>query len=222
MSKTSRLMTMVASLLLAAALALPTWRINLIAPQYPEGLGMQIHLGAIDGVGQYDLQNINELNHYIGMRVIQPSDMPELRYMPWVVVGLVVLGLAAAARGRRAPLIAWAAALVTAGAAGMADFWWRTSSYGHELDVEHAVIKIPGMAYQPPIIGTKQILNFTASAWPDTGGIAILVAFVLGAVAVWLSLQNARALAVGELGVRTYSLRGPAEPRGDADAGRAA
>ena len=100
MSKTSRLMTMVASLLLAAALALPTWRINLIAPQYPEGLGMQIHLGAIDGVGQYDLQNINELNHYIGMRVIQPSDMPELRYMPWVVVGLVVLGLAAAARGR--------------------------------------------------------------------------------------------------------------------------
>ena len=220
MSKTSRLMTVLASLLLAAALALPTWRINLIAPQYPEGLGMQIHLGAIDGVGQYDLQNINELNHYIGMRVIQPSDMPELRYMPWVVAALAAAGLAVAARGRRAPLLAWAAVLVAAGAAGMADFWWRTYSYGHRLDVEHAVIKIPGMAYQPPIIGTKQILNFTASAWPAAGGVAILLAFVLGATAVWLSIQNARGQAVGDVEVRTYALRSQAGSRGDT--GRAA
>ena len=220
MSKTSRLMTAIASLLLAVALVLPTWRINLIAPQYPEGLGMQIRLGAIDGVGQYDLQNINELNHYIGMRVIQASDMPELRYMPWVAASLALLGLGVAAQRRRAPLFAWGTALVAAGIAGMGDFWWRTYSYGHTLDAEHAVIKIPGMSYQPPIIGTKQILNFTAAAWPGVGGITILAAFALAGAAIWLSIRDARRAAAQPHTRRTYSLLPPADPR--SDAGRAA
>jgi hypothetical protein len=213
-------MTAIASLLLAVALALPTWRINLIAPQYPEGLGMQIRLGTIDGVGQYDLQNINELNHYIGMRVIQASDMPELRYMPWVVASLALLGLAVAAQRRRAPLFAWGAALVAAGVAGMGDFWWRTYLYGHTLDAEHAVIKIPGMSYQPPIIGTKQILNFTAAAWPGAGGITILAAFALVGTAVWLSIRDARPSAARTLTGRTYPLHPVTDPR--SDAGRAA
>jgi hypothetical protein len=213
-------MTVAASLLLAAALLLPTWRIDLKAPQYPEGLGMRIRLGAIEGMRQYDLQNINELNHYIGMRVIQASDMPELRYMPWVVVALALLGLGVAAQRRRAPLIAWVATLVAMGAAGMADFWWRTYSYGHTLDVTTAVIKIPGMTYQPPIIGTKQILNFTASAWPAAGGIAILLAVVLGTGAVWLSIRQARASSGGALIVRTYPVHPMCDSR--SDAGRAA
>lgn len=220
MSKTSRLMTVAASLLLAAALALPTWRIDLKAPQYPEGLGMQIRLGAIDGVRQYDLQNINELNHYIGMRVIQASDMPELRYMPWVVAALALLGLGVAAQRRRAPLVGWVATLIATGAAGMADFWWRTYTYGHTLDVDTAVIKIPGMTYQPPIIGTKQILNFTASAWPAPGGIAILLAVILATSAVWLSIRHARASSSGALIVRTYPVHSVPDSR--SDAGRAA
>ena len=219
MSKTSRLLTLAASLLLAAALILPTWRIDLIAPQYPEGLGMRIHLGAIDGVRQYDLQNINELNHYIGMRVIQAADMPELRYMPWVVAALAVLGLGVAAQRRRGLLIGWVGALVTAGAAGMADFWWRTYSYGHTLDMDTAVIKIPGMTYQPPIIGTKQILNFTASAWPASGGLVILLAFVVAAMAVWFASRGARASSAGVPTIRAYSLHPTADTR---DAGRAA
>jgi copper chaperone NosL len=188
-------LTLIASLLLAVALTLPTWRIDLLAPQYPEGLGMQIRLGGIEGVGQYDLQNITELNHYIGMRVIQASDMPELRFMPSFVVALATLGLGVAAHGRRGPLVGWIATLMVAAAAGIGDFWWRTYSYGHALDVEHAVITIPGMAYQPPIIGTKQILNFTASAWPAAGGISILLACTLAAAALWIATHDARTIA---------------------------
>jgi hypothetical protein len=69
------------------------------------------------------------------------------------------------------------------------------------------------MTYQPPIIGTKQILNFTASAWPASGGIAILVAFALAAGAVWLSVRDARGWAAGGLERRTYSLRPTADSR---------
>jgi copper chaperone NosL len=38
------------------------------------------------------------------------------------------------------------------------------------------------MSYQPPLIGTKQLLNFHAASWPDIAGwLAILaVGLVLG------------------------------------------
>lgn len=185
MTRSSRILTAVAAVLLAAALALPLWRISLIAPQYPEGLGMQIRLGGIEGIKEHDLANINELNHYIGMKVIDPAEMPELAYMPWIVGALAVGGLTAAAVGKRRVLYGWAVLFGAAATAGLYDFWRWTYDYGHHLDYEHAIIKVPGMVYQPPIIGTRQILNFTAASWPASGGLAILLASVLVAVAIW-------------------------------------
>jgi copper chaperone NosL len=75
-------------------------------------------------------------------------------------------------------------ALVAFGAAGLIDFWRWTYSYGHDLDVAHAIIKIPGTVYQPPILGTKQILNFTATSWPASGAWFAAAAFVVGAAAL--------------------------------------
>jgi hypothetical protein len=72
------------------------------------------------------------------------------------------------------------------------DFWRWEYDYGHNLDFEHAIIKVPGMTYQPPLIGSKQLLNFTASSWPSLGGIAVGMAFLLGAVALWLTLRARR------------------------------
>jgi copper chaperone NosL len=129
------------------------------------------------------------------MRAIEPADMPELKYMRWVVLALAVAGLVAAAVGRRRWLYAWTATFVIAGVAGMADFWWRSYSFGHTLDLEHAAIQIPGQAYQPPLIGVKQIANFTASAWPASGGIALGIVAILAVLAVWRTRGLVRAAA---------------------------
>ena len=190
MSKLTRTLVVIAALLLAITPALPVWRISLIAPQYPEGLGMQIRMNTIEGAKENDLQNINHLNHYIGMRAIEPADMPELKYMRWVVLALAAAGIGAAAMGRRGPLYSWAALFGAAGVAGIADFWWRTYTYGHTLDLAHAAIQIPGLAYQPPLLGSKQIANFTASAWPASGGIAIGIAATLVAASVVLAFRE--------------------------------
>ena len=190
MSKLPRCLLVIAALLLAVTPALPVWRISLVAPQYPEGLGMLIRMNTIEGAKENDLDNINHLNHYIGMRVIEPADMPELQYMRWVVLAIAGAGLGAAAIGRRGGLYAWATSLVVAGAAGIADFWWRTYTYGHTLDLRHAAIQIPGLAYQPPLIGSRQIANFTASAWPASGGILIGVAATLTAAAIAIGLRD--------------------------------
>ncbi|HEX9107963.1 MAG TPA: hypothetical protein VF832_12060 [Longimicrobiales bacterium] len=185
MGKTARAALAVASAALLLLFVLPLWHIRLIAPQYPEGLGLHIYVNTVQGVQPNDLQNINELNHYVGMREITPAAIPELHFMPWVVVVLALLGLAAAAIGRRPLVYAWGALLLVAAGLGLYDFWRWEYTYGHDLSPT-AIIKVPGMAYQPPLIGSKQLLNFNATSLPDVGGwIAIFVALLGVALVVW-------------------------------------
>jgi hypothetical protein len=189
MSKLSRWLLALASALVLAALATPLWRIQLFAPQYPEGLGMEIHAGTVRGASEHDLQSINSLNHYIGMRVIEPEEISELRVIPWLIAGLAVAGFAAAAIGRRAGAIIWLGLFGVLGAVGLWDFHHWEYEYGHDLDLAHAIIKVPGMTYEPPLIGTKQLLNFTASSWPDIGSLAMAAAFALGLVALIIAIR---------------------------------
>jgi copper chaperone NosL len=184
MPKIARILTAAASLLLLALFVFPLWSIQLEAPQYPEGLGMFIRINTIVGATEFDLDKINNLNHYIGMRPIDPAMIPELRFMPFLVGALVIAGLAVAAWGRRRALRAWLFAFALVGVAGLADFYRWSYDYGHNLDAETAIIKVPGMSYQPPMLGTKQLLNFRATSWPALGGILAGVSFLLGAVAL--------------------------------------
>jgi len=195
MTRTSRVVVALASLLLLAVYVAPLWRIELVAPQYPEGLGLRIWVNQITGLKPNDLNSINGLNHYIGMRAIDPAAIPELRFMPQLLAEAVVAGLLVALIGRRWLLYAWAAAFSLGAAVGLGDFWKWGYEYGHQLD-PHAAIKVPGMSYQPPMIGSKQLLNFHATSWPDVGGwIAIAaLAFVLGAALLeWRRARAARA-----------------------------
>ena len=187
MSRFSRWLLVIAGLLLAASLRLPLWRIGLTAPQYPEGLGLRIGAGTIAGATPQDLGNINELNHYIGMRPIDPAGLPELRVLPWILLALAIMAVMAAALGKRRLLVAWLVAVTLVGVAGVADLYRWSYAYGHDLDTEHAIIKVPGMVYQPPLVGTKQLLNFTASSWPDAGTWLALAALLLGVAALVLS-----------------------------------
>ncbi len=173
MTVRSRWLVLAAVALLATAYVLPLWRVDLIAPQYPEGLGMLIRINGVDGLKQGDLQSINGLNHYIGMKTIEPDAIPELRYMPWILGGLIVAGLAVAGLRRRVPLHLYTVVLFAVLGLGLWDYWRWGYDYGHDLDQETAIIKIPGMTYSPPVIGRKKLLNFTATSWPSYGGIAM-------------------------------------------------
>jgi nitrous oxidase accessory protein len=97
-----------------------------------------------------------------------------------------------AALGRRRALYAWLVAFVLTGIAGLADFYRWAYDYGHNLDAETAVITIPGMSYQPPLIGTKQLLNFTATSWPALGGWLAVAALGLGVLAAVIAARSRR------------------------------
>lgn len=179
-----RLLIVFAALILVVTYFVPLWKIDLNAPQYPEGLGLRIWLNEIGGLKPNDLQNINGLNHYIGMKAIVPESIPELKIMPFIIAFMIVFGLASAAVGK--PLLPkiWVIMFVLIGIIGLADFYLWGYDYGHNLD-PNAPIKVPGMTYQPPLIGSKQLLNIDAISLPYTGGYVILFSILLTAFAVY-------------------------------------
>ena len=187
-SRLSRIGLVAAALLPLLAFAGSLWRIQLEAPQYPEGIGLSISINTITGQKPNDLNSINGLNHYIGMKAIVPDAIPELRWMPTIVICLGAIGLLAALFKRRWALYAWTALFALIAATGLFDFWYWGYDYGHNLDPT-AAIKVPGMSYQPPLIGSRQLLNFTAHSWPGLGGWAIAFGLML---AVFLSLREWR------------------------------
>ena len=194
MSRTTRVLVALAAFSMAVVYALPLWHIGLEAPQYPEGIGLYIAVDKIIGENPGDLKSINGLNHYIGMKAIEPDDIPELRFMPKIIAGLIAAGLLVAAVGRRGLLTGYASLLVLFSMAGLADFYKWSYDYGHNLD-PHAAIKVPGMSYQPPLIGSKQILNFHATSWPASGGWVLIGAVGLIVVLALREHRRARAAA---------------------------
>jgi copper chaperone NosL len=178
-----RILVGAAALLMVLAYFTPLWSIGLVAPQYRDGLGMYISIDEVRGHDTHDLQNINILNHYIGMQPVEPDAIPELEWMPKILGALIVTGLLAAVIGNRWVMAAWLVAFVGLGIAGMVDFYMWKVDFGHNLSPD-APIKVPGMTYQPPLIGSKQLLNITASSYPHLGTYILLVASLLGLTGV--------------------------------------
>lgn len=175
-----------AALMLLALFVFPMWKITLIAPQYPKGVTMYIWINKISGDEPSTLQNINILNHYVGMKKIVPESIPELQYFPYVIMAMAFLGVVFGLSGKRSLWIFWLALLAVLCIAGIYDFYLWEYDYGHNLSPE-APIKVPGMAYQPPVIGNKMLLNFLAKSWPWIGGWFVGLSFILAGAAIWLS-----------------------------------
>ncbi len=191
MNSISRGLFALASLVLVGVFFVPLWKITLEAPQYPEGLGMLIWVNDITGEKPHDLYNINLLNHYIGMKPIEPEKVIELKVMPFVFGFFILLGLIGAFTGKKKILKTWIILFVLFGVAGIADFYRWEYDYGHNLD-PNAPLKIPGMAYQPPLIGCKTLLNMKACSFPEKGTYLAFFSLVLGTLALGVSSMGLR------------------------------
>jgi len=182
MKSHSKKIMIVAALLPLTLFFTPLWRITLEAPQYPNGITMYIWINQITGDTPSTLQNINILNHYVGMQFIVPDSIPELSYFPYIVGVMSILGLIFAFTGNRKLFLTWTVIFVLLGIAGLYDFYLWEYDYGHTLDPK-APIKIPGMAYQPPVFGSKMLLNFNAISYPYWGGLFLGLSIIGGFVA---------------------------------------
>lgn len=191
MKSKTRIFMLAAAVALPMMFVFPIWKITLEAPQYPKGLGMYIWINKITGSDSNTLQNINIMNHYIGMKPIEPESIPELQFMRYIVLVLSGLALVFVFLNKWQLNLVWVIMLAAAAALAFYDFYLWEYDYGHNLDPS-AAIKIDGMAYQPPLIGSKKILNFTAISLPRMGALFLALSILFGGLSAYSGIRNRR------------------------------
>ena len=164
-SKNSSLLLVLAGIFILGSIIFPLWRIEMDAPQYPEGLNLYIFANKIGG----DVDIINGLNHYIGMKTLHADEFIEFTVLPYILGFFGILALLAAFIKSKKFVYFVLVLFIIFGVLSMYDFWRWLYDYGHNLDPNAAII-VPGMAYQPPMLGFKQLLNFGVYSIPDIGG----------------------------------------------------
>jgi copper chaperone NosL len=191
----SKVVLVIVSALFFGSLLFPMWRIELEAPQYPEGLVLQLYANKIGG----DVEIINGLNHYIGMKTLHTKDFIEFTILPYIFgfFGLFSLIMVFVAK-RKGVILLFITFLIFGFLAGL-DFYRWNYEYGHNLDPNAAIV-VPGMAYQPPLIGYKQLLNFGAYSIPDVGGWMMILAGVLLFVIIIKEIHLIRSLRKPNIG----------------------
>lgn len=200
--KAASAIMIIGSALLLSLFIYPLWTVELEAPQYPDGLGMHIHLDGLVGFTEYDLQNIDGLNHYIGMQKLpKPVNMWEFRTFPAVVGFMAGLGILIGFLGLFNVVsykwfLGWLILMSILGILGMYDFNSWLIDYGTNLDPK-AIIKVTDkegnpFSYKPPLLGSRDILNFTANSYPALGGILLTVGMFLTFVAYLVGLKTAK------------------------------
>ncbi len=190
----------IGALLLSGLFWFPLWNIMLGAPQYPEPLGIDIYIDGLAGQSEFDIQNIDGLNHYIGMKTLpKPEDMWEFQVFPIVIGIMTALGVLAGILGYFGKIganwfLGWLILMTVLGILGMYDFNAWMIDYGTNLD-PNAIMKLQNpdgtpMTYKPPLIGHKQLLNFDAYSYPRLGGYLMGVGMLLTLVAYLVGIKK--------------------------------
>jgi len=172
-----RLLLVAAAALIATAYFVPLWNLTMFAPQYGDGLRLDIYADTlVGGNGGQDVKEINILNHYIGMRDLAIEDFTEFKWMPFVLGGLALLYLRAAVLGTVKELVDAAVVFCYFGAFSLWSFAYKMYRYGHDLAPGAAVKVDP---FTPPIFGYQQIANFEVFSYPRLGSYILLAVLVL-------------------------------------------
>lgn len=155
---------------LLISLLLPYWHMTLLAPQYPKGLRVWIYLTKLAG----DVQEVNGLNHYIGMMKLEEAATFERAIAPYGVVALAVLALLAGIMRRRwLGILAILAVVFPVIFVVDLQFWlWY---FGHHLD-PHAALSSSIRPFTPPVFGTGRVGQFAVETRFGSGFYLALVA----------------------------------------------
>jgi len=170
----SKIGIILAAVICCGSVFFPIWKIELFAPQYPEGLVLFINANGLTG----NVDIINGLNHYIGMQTLHNENFIEFSILTYILAGIAICMLVVALIGKKKGLYILFGGFVFFSLVAFVDFYRWNYNYGHHLD-PNAAIKVPGMSYDPPVLGFKQLLNFGAYSIPAVGGVMYIASAVI-------------------------------------------
>ena len=181
---------MAAAVLLLPCYLFPLWRMTMFAPQYPEGLRMDIYSYKLDGGNRgQDIEEINVLNHYIGMKELGTADFTEFKWMPFVIGAMGLLFLRASVLGRMIDLVDVCAIYGYFSLFALWSFAYKMYSYGHNLSPKAAVKVDP---FMPPLFGHKTLANFEVYSYPGFSSYTLGLVSLVVAVAFVMAWRPAR------------------------------
>ena len=171
------LLILLAPLLLAVIA--PIWQMRFEAPQYPAGLELVIYPYTVTG----DVQEVNTLNHYIGMGRIDRAALSDLDFLPFAIGAFALLLLRVVALGDMRSLVDLIALYTYFGVFAFARFAYTLYVFGHNLDPKAPFQVEP---FTPTVFGTGTVANFTITSLPARGsfylasiGVALLVILIV-------------------------------------------
>lgn len=184
-----RWLPIIAAVLIVASMFFPYWRLTLNAPQYPNGLTATIGISSFSG----DVDEIDGLNHYIGMRPLAEGGKFERSVAPFAVPLMAGIAALAAVRRRRFWLFALPAIIYPA--VFTADLYYWLRDFGQNLDPT-AALSSSFDEFTPTLLGPGRVGQFTTFSMYDVGfGMAFLGAVLL-VIAVGVRVRRAPAEAL--------------------------
>jgi hypothetical protein len=185
-----RMLLIVAAVLLVAIYVFPLWNLTMFAPQYQDGLRLDIYsYKLVGGNHGQDIKEINVLNHYIGMKDLVAEDFTEFKWMPFVVGAIALLVLRAAVHGKMSHLLDVAVLFVYFAGFSLWSFAYKLWWYGHNLSPS-AAVKIP--PFMPPLFGYKQLANFEVYSYPGLASYALGLSMIVMVVAMFVAWRQSR------------------------------
>lgn len=174
-----------AAILVSIGSFLPLWKLELVAPQYPKGLFLVAYGHDIRG----DIKEINALNHYVGLKPLDPQEILELKLFPYSVVAIVAIVLIGAVllRGKKRLI----GGLVTSAIPMfmLVDLQYQLYVFGHNIGPDAALDLEP---FTPHVLGTTKVMNFHSVARVTLGFWLFVIAalFVTIGPSSWRWLRN--------------------------------
>lgn len=157
-------LTLIGSILFLLSLWQPWWGLEMFAPQYPGGLVVISDLTQMTG----DVEEINTLNHYIGLMPVDQAAQLERKLAPGAVWFFTLLALAAVLTARswlmwllRLPLIIFPLLFLVSLKAWL---WYA----GNHLDPA-APLSATIKAFTPVMLGPGKIAQFETYGWVEPG-----------------------------------------------------
>ena len=192
-----RLLMLAAVACLVATYFFPLWNLTMFAPQYGDGLRLDIYsYTLVGGNNGQDVKEINVLNHYIGMHDLTVEDFTEFKWMPFVIGALALLVLRSVVIGTVSSLVDVTVLFIYFGAFSLWSFGYKLYRYGHDL-APNAAVKVD--PFMPPMFGYQRIANFEVYSYPQPASYAMgaaLLLLVIAFLVAWREIRRERKLAL--------------------------
>ena len=149
-----------AALLLLISIFLPYWELTLMAPQYPQGLKMETYVNRVAG----DVDEIDGLNHYIGMRSLKEAAELERSLSIIMIAALVLLVIGSIYTHSPFALFFTVPAILYP-LLFLGDLYFWMHDFGMHLD-PHAPLSNAVKPFVPPLLGEGFVGQFkTVASW---------------------------------------------------------